>query len=102
MISELKYTVGWKVTKAYLYRVSYIEELTSSGSIITVEINSHISDTQGVIGKISDVVKEISITRLNEDYRINAIKAYQDLITPLLTDLNPDTPNIIRISGADV
>jgi len=50
-------------------------------------------------------VKETSMTRLNEDGRIGAIKAHRDLITPLLTDLNPDALlvlSVVRISGADV
>ncbi len=44
------------------------------------------------------------MTRLNENRRINAIKAHRDLITPLLIDPNPDTllaPSVVRISGAD-
>jgi len=103
VISELKHTVGWKAIKAYLYRVSHAKELTGSGFIIA-DVSSHTSDIQGVIGKVSDAVKETSITQLNENRRISAIKAYKDLITPLLTDPNPDAlldPNIVRISGAD-
>jgi hypothetical protein len=103
VISELKHTVGWKATKAYLYRVSHAEESTGSGSIIA-DVSSHTSDTQGAIGKVSDAVKETSMTRLNEDRRIGAIKAHRDLITPLLTDPNPDAllaPSFVRISGAD-
>jgi hypothetical protein len=44
------------------------------------------------------------MTRLNEDRRIGAIKAYRDLITPLLIDPNPDALlalSITRISKAD-
>jgi hypothetical protein len=103
VISELKHTVDWKATKAYLYRVSHAEESTGSRSIIT-DVSSHTSDTQGVIRKVSDAVKETSMTRLNEDRRISAIKAHRDPITPLLTDPNPDAllaPSVVRTSGAD-
>ncbi len=44
------------------------------------------------------------MTRLNEGRRIGAIKAHRDLITPLLTDPNPDAllaPSVVRTSGAD-
>jgi hypothetical protein len=79
VISELKYTVGWKAIKVYLYRVSHAEELTGSGFIIA-DISSHTSDIQGVIGKVSDAVKEISMTRLNKGRRIGAIKATRKMM----------------------
>jgi hypothetical protein len=44
------------------------------------------------------------MTRLSENRKISAIKVYRDLITPLRTDLNPDTllaPSVIRTNKAD-